>query len=248
MAPEGGSLVVIPTYNEAQTIRRVVEGVLGSDRTFEILVVDDGSPDGTAEIVQSMGEGRVNLLRRPSKEGLGRAYVAGFRWGLERDYRMFVEMDADLSHDPAMTVALIEAAEDSDLAIGSRYVGGGRVEGWSRARHALSRAGNLYARLILGFGVRDATSGFRCFRREVLAAIDLDSVSSTGYAFQIDMAYRAWLLGFRITEVPITFVERRAGTSKMSGSIALEALSLITSWGLRDLVTGRRFRKGPPAR
>lgn len=238
------ALVVIPTYNEASTIREAVERVLMSEM-LDVLVVDDGSPDGTAEIVASMGSNKsVHLLRRGSKQGLGRAYLAGFEWGLGREYGRVLEMDADLSHDPAVAARLVAATEESDLAIGSRYVPGGRVEGWSRGRHGLSRAGNLYARVLLGLPIRDSTSGFRCYRREVLDAIDLSTVTSEGYAFQIDMAYRAYRLGFRLREVPIAFVERRTGSSKMSTKITLEALALVTRWGLRDLISGRRFR--PP--
>lgn len=240
---EAVALVVIPTYNEAATIEGVVAGVLNSAVPLDVLVVDDGSPDGTGDIVAGMGEGkRLHLLRRQHKQGLGRAYLAGFAWGLARGYPRLVEMDGDGSHDPAAVDLLVAATEDCDLAVGSRYVEGGRVEAWSRGRRLLSRAGNLYARILLGLPVRDSTSGFRCYRREVLEAVDLGRVTSEGYAFQIDMAYRAWRLGFRVREVPIAFVERTAGTSKLSRAVVAEAIFAVAGWGVRDLLLGRRFR------
>lgn len=240
---EPAGLVIIPTYNEAATIRSAVEGILDSTQ-LDVLVVDDGSPDGTAALVEEMHErARLHLLVRDTKQGLGRAYIAGFKWGLDRSYERFVEMDADLSHDPPVAGSLVAETSRCHLAIGSRYIEGGRVEGWSRRRHVLSRAGNLYVRTLLGLPVRDSTSGFRCFRREVLEAIDLDKVRSEGYAFQVEMAYRAWRLGFRIREVPIVFTERNEGASKMSGRIVAEALASVAQWGLRDLVRGLRFKR-----
>lgn len=242
MPTEPKSLVVIPTYNEAPTIRVAVEGVLES-ASFDVLVVDDGSPDGTPDIVERMNRpGRMHLLRRASKQGLGRAYIAGFEWGLERGYERFVEMDGDLSHDPAKAAGLVAATNDADLVIGSRYVEGGQIEGWSRSREALSKAGNHYARALLGFSMRDSTSGFRCYRREVLEAIGLEDVLSEGYAFQIEMTYRTWRLGFNIKEIPILFVERRAGSSKMSSSVIVEAVLSVARWGLKDILSTRRFR------
>lgn len=239
------SLVVVPTYNEADNIEAILEAVLASFAECDVLVVDDGSPDGTAAIAARVASqtDRVELMERSSKMGLGRAYVAGFQLGIQKGYERFVEMDADFSHDPTDIPRLIAAGSTCDLVIGSRYVEGGGVEGWSNSRHLLSRSGNVYAQLLLGFGIRDSTSGFRCYRREVLEKIDLREVQSDGYAFQIDMAYRAWTLGFALCEVPITFRERSMGTSKMSRSIILEAITSVTKWGLRDLLTGRRFSK-----
>jgi dolichol-phosphate mannosyltransferase len=237
-----GVLVVIPTFNESASISTVIGRALASSVELNVLVVDDNSPDGTSDVVRQRfeSESRVNVLDRSSKKGLGRAYVAGFQWGIEKGYDRFVEMDGDLSHDPAAIPILVSATDDADLAIGSRYVDGGEIKGWSRGRELLSRAGNLYARAALGFGVRDSTSGFRCYRRELLEEIGLDRVKTDGYGFQIDMAYRAWKLGFRLKEVPITFIERATGVSKMSRAIVLEAVVLVAAWGVRDLVLFKR--------
>lgn len=236
------ALVVVPTYNEAENIEAILKAVATYVPEGSILVVDDGSPDGTAELVEKAGDANphVHLLRGEGKRGLGLAYIAGFTWGIERGYDLFVEMDADFSHDPGAIPDLLAAAAEADVVVGSRYVPGGGVVGWSRGRHLLSRAGNVYARLILGFGVKDATGGFRCYRREVLEAVDLPGVRSNGYAFQIDMTYRAWRKGFRIVEVPITFRERELGVSKMSRSIVSEALLAVARWGLADLRRGRK--------
>ena len=238
----GEALVVIPTYNEAENIEAILQAVRASVPEASILVVDDGSPDGTAEFVEKMAaaDPHVHLLRGEGKQGLGTAYVKGFRWGIDHGFDLFVEMDADFSHDPAALPALLATAATSDVAIGSRYIKGGGVEGWSQRRHLLSRSGNIYAGIALGFGVRDSTSGFRCYRRSVLEAIGLGDVRSNGYGFQIDMTYRAWKLGFRITEVPITFRERSLGASKMSGSIVTEAMVAVGRWAIRDLVRGQR--------
>ncbi|MEA2503794.1 MAG: dolichol-phosphate mannosyltransferase [Actinomycetota bacterium] len=238
----GSALVVIPTYNEADNIEAILKAVTTSVPEASLLVVDDGSPDGTGELVEKAVEAdpRIHLLRGEGKRGLGQAYIAGFKWGLENGYGLFVEMDADFSHDPAAIPDLLRAAAEVDVVVGSRYIPGGGVVGWSKRRHLLSRAGNVYARLALGFAVKDATGGFRCYRREVLEAVDLAGVRSNGYAFQIDMTYRAWRNGFRIAEVPITFRERELGTSKMSGSIVREALLAVGQWGLGDLLRGRR--------
>jgi dolichol-phosphate mannosyltransferase len=240
-------LVVIPTYNESRTIAMVIDRTLATVPEAHLLIVDDGSPDGTGTIVEDrrLGDDRIDVLHRPRKLGLGRAYIAGFTWGLDRDFSLFVEMDADLSHDPGVIPQFISAMEVGDLAIGSRYVPGGGVVGWSPARLRLSKAGNLYARAALGFGIRDSTSGFRCFRRQVLEEIGLDNVKADGYAFQIDMAYRAWKLGFRIKEIPITFAERAAGSSKMSRTIVAEAIALVTGWGLRDMFRRKRRHSAP---
>lgn len=241
----GMNLVVVPTYNEADNIEAIVQAVMSSGVHCDLLIVDDGSPDGTGEVVRGLtsGNSRVHLMQRTSKAGLGRAYLAGFEWGMERGYARFVEMDADFSHDPADIPRLISATDHCDLVIGSRYVSGGGVVGWSKSRHLLSRSGNLYAQALLGLGVRDSTSGFRCYRKEVLEKIGLRQVGSDGYAFQIDMAYRAHRLDFIVCEIPITFRERSLGASKMSQAIVIEGITSVTRWGLRDLFTGRRFSK-----
>lgn len=242
------ALVVIPTYNESENIEAILAAVGAAVPEASVLVVDDGSPDGTGDLVARAGTANphIHLLRRTGKQGLGRAYVAGFAWGLDAGYEYFIEMDADFSHDPNALASLLAAAGSFDVAVGSRYVRGGGVEGWSKGRHALSLGGNIYARLVLGFKVRDATSGFRCYRRRVLEGIALDTVRSNGYGFQVDMTYRAWQRGFRIIEVPITFREREAGVSKMSRAIVAEALVAVARWGLRDLVRGKRHPVPPP--
>ena len=247
MTDREAALVVIPTYNEAENIEAILDAVAEAVPAASVLVVDDGSPDGTGELVEKIAAGndRVHLLSGEGKQGLGHAYVTGFGWGLERGYEVFVEMDADFSHDPKALPGLLEAINDCDVSVGSRYIRGGGVEGWSKGRHLLSQAGNVYARVALGFGVRDSTSGFRCYRRAVLESVGLEQVRSNGYAFQIDMTYRAWKLGFRVREVPITFRERSLGASKMSRAIVSEALIAVGRWGLRDLVHRRR---GPDAR
>lgn len=234
--------MVVPTYKETETIAEVVRRLFeaaGDD--VELLVVDDGSPDGTADLVEELAAGphEIHLIRRAGKLGLGSAYVTGFRWGLERGYRAFVEMDADLSHDPADVPRLLKALDGADLAIGSRYVPGGGVSNWGRFRRVLSGAGNLYARAWLGFGVRDSTSGFRAYRRAAIARHDLSTVRSEGYAFQIEMTLRVHQAGGRIVEVPITFVEREAGASKMSRRIVLEALASVTRWGVKRVRGGK---------
>jgi dolichol-phosphate mannosyltransferase len=237
-----GALVLVPTNNEAENIEAILKAVTAAVPDASVLIIDDGSPDGTAGIVERVASGdpRVHLLTGSGKAGLGAAYVRGFTWGLAAGYERFIEMDADFSHDPGTIPDLLQASETHDVVVGSRYVPGGGVEGWSRSRHLLSMGGNIYAGLALGFRVKDSTSGFRCYRRGVLQTIELAAVRSNGYAFQIDMTYRAWRLGFRICEVPITFRERSLGASKMSGSIVREALVAVGSWGLRDLAHRRR--------
>jgi dolichol-phosphate mannosyltransferase len=223
----GPPWLVLPTYNEAANIEAIVEAVLEKlPQPGHVLVVDDNSPDGTGDIAARLADvdDRVELLRRPRKEGLGPAYVAGFRCALAGGAGLVVEMDADFSHDPAYLPRLLEAVEKADVVIGSRYVAGGGVEDWSVLRQAISRGGSAYARLALGLDVRDLTGGFKCFRREVLEAIDLDSVTARGYAFQVELTYRAIQLGFRVVEVPIVFRDRRAGSSKMGGAIVAEAI------------------------
>jgi len=237
------TLVVIPTYNEAQTVLEVVDRVLAVDRRVDVLVVDDGSPDGTARLVAGRAEGepRLQLLQRGGKQGLGAAYRAGFAWGLARGYAALVEMDADLSHPPERLPALLDGLAEADLVIGSRYVAGGRTENWSRLRAAISRGGNAYVRLALGVPIRDSTAGYRAYRREVLEALPVAAVVSNGYCFQVEMAHRTWQEGFRVVEVPITFTERVAGTSKMSRQIVAEALWRVTLWAL----SGGRRRARP---
>jgi dolichol-phosphate mannosyltransferase len=222
----GPAWLVLPTYNEADNLESLVEAALANlPADARVLVVDDSSPDGTGEIADRLaaGEERIEVLHRPLKEGLGPAYLAGFRRALDGGAGFVLEMDSDFSHDPADLPRLLAAAETADLAIGSRYVAGGEVENWTPVRKAISRGGSTYARLILGLPVRDLTGGFKCFRREVLETIPLGEIGSRGYAFQVEMTYRAAEAGFKIAEVPICFRERRAGTSKMSGRIVAEA-------------------------
>ncbi|MGZ4143020.1 MAG: polyprenol monophosphomannose synthase [Actinomycetota bacterium] len=228
-------LVVLPTYNEAGTVQEVIDRILASTPEVDVLVADDNSPDGTGAIADAITarEPRVRVLHRPGKAGLGPAYVAGFRDGLARDYEALIEMDADLSHDPADVPRLIAAAQTADLVLGSRYAPGGGTRNWSKGRERLSRAGNTYARALLRIPVKDVTAGFRCYRREVLEALPLDQISSEGYGFQIEMAWRAWLMGFRVVEIPIVFTERREGVSKMSRAIVAEALRKVAVWGAK---------------
>jgi dolichol-phosphate mannosyltransferase len=225
--------VVIPTYNERENIGRLLPLVLAQPR-LRVLVVDDGSPDGTGALVAELAreEPRLGLLSRPGKQGLGTAYIAGFRRALAEGAEFIFEMDADFSHDPAYLPALLAATETSfDLTLGSRYVRGGGTTDWGVVRQFISRGGNLYAGLILGLPVADATGGFRCYRRRVLETIDLSAVRSNGYAFQIEMAYRTLKAGFRVGEVPIIFPDRRVGKSKMSRRIVVEAL--VNVWRMR---------------
>ena len=228
------ALVIVPTYNERENIRRLVDTVLRQDGRLEVLVVDDGSPDGTGQIVAEIerAEPRVHLLERERKMGLGTAYIAGFRWALENDYDFVLEMDADFSHDPAHLPQFLRAIQDADLVLGSRYQQGRvTVVNWPIGRLILSYTANLYARAVTGLPVWDATGGFKCFRREVLQSIDFSHVRSNGYAFQIEMSFRAWKRRFRIVEIPIVFVDRTEGTSKMSKSIVREAIWMV--WRLR---------------
>lgn len=236
------ALVIIPTYNERENIRRLVPEVLRQDERFDILIIDDASPDGTGEEAEAIAaeEPRVHVLHRAGKLGLGTAYIEGFRWGLARDYEYFFEMDADFSHDPAHLPAFMKAIEDADVVVGSRYLGGRvTVINWPIGRLLLSYFANVYARIATGVPVMDATSGFKCFRREVLEAIDLNRVRSEGYAFQIEMTMRAWKRGFRIKEIPIVFADRDVGVSKMSKRIIWEAVWRV--WHLRLLDLFRRL-------
>ena len=231
-------LVIIPTYNEAVTLPGVVRGLLdtagGSDHDIEVLVVDDASPDGTGDLADELAatHAGVHVLHRPVKDGLGPAYRAGFAWAMQRGFEVCCEMDADESHDPAELPRLLWALGGADLVIGSRYVPGGGVRHWPWYRLALSQGGNRYAKTMTGLPVADATSGYRAFRVEVLQALNPATVHSDGYSFQVEMALRTWRLGFRIVEVPITFVERTAGASKINRAIVFEALWRIMRWGL----------------
>jgi dolichol-phosphate mannosyltransferase len=237
------ALVIVPTYNESGSIREVTRRLFDATRDrADLLIVDDGSPDGTATIVKELqtSDDRIHLLERSGKLGLGTAYVTGFKWALERGYDAVVEMDADLSHDPADVPRLLDALETADAVIGSRYVPGGGVGNWGRTRRALSGAGNLYARAWLGYGVKDSTSGFRAYRTETLRKLDLDGVASQGYSFQVELTRRFHKAGATITEVPITFVERATGKSKMSRRIVAEALVAVTRWGIADRLRRRR--------
>jgi len=219
--------LVLPTYNEAENIEPLVAAVRDKlPASARVLIVDDNSPDGTGRIADRLAaeHGNVEVLHRPRKEGLGPAYIAGFRQALAGGADLVLEMDSDFSHDPAYLPRLLEASERADLVLGSRYVPGGGVGDWGALRRAISRGGSAYARLVLGVGVRDLTGGFKCFRREVLEALDLDSIDARGYAFQVEMTYRALRAGFRVVEVPIVFRDRRAGTSKMDRRIVAEAV------------------------
>ncbi|MGE0309148.1 MAG: polyprenol monophosphomannose synthase [Acidimicrobiia bacterium] len=245
VSPAVPALVVLPTYNEVENIAEVLTKVRAAVPDARILVVDDGSPDGTADLAEHLGVelGNIEVLRRSGKQGLGSAYRAGFRWGLDHGLEILVEMDSDLSHDPAALPSLLAAVEGgADLAIGSRYVPGGSIPDWAWHRRKLSRWGNRYAGAVLGMKVRDATAGYRAYRAGCLRNIDLDTVKADGYGFQIEMAYRVSRAGGVIVEVPIAFVDRVRGTSKMSGRIVVEALRLVTLWGVRDRLLHRSRR------
>jgi dolichol-phosphate mannosyltransferase len=226
---------VIPTYDERENLELIVGRVRVATPDVDILVADDNSPDGTGDIADGIaaGDGQVHVLHRAGKEGLGAAYLAGFAWALERGYDVIVEMDADGSHQPEQLPRLLEALGRADVVLGSRWVPGGRVENWPASRMFLSRGGNTYTRLALGIPLRDATGGYRAFRRTALETLDLAGVASQGYCFQVDLAWRAVQRGLRVVEVPITFVERVRGNSKMSGSIVRESLTRVTRWGIR---------------
>ncbi len=227
-------LVIVPTYNERDNLPAIVAAVHEHLPEADLLVVDDNSPDGTGALADELAarDGKVHVLHRAGKQGLGTAYVAGFKWALARDYQFLFEMDCDFSHDPKyLPIMLARARAGADLVLGSRYVDGGGTVNWGPMRKIISRGGSLYARTILGIALRDVTGGFKCFRRATIEALDLDSVSAQGYGFQIEMNYRAIKQGFRVEEVPIIFVDRRVGQSKMSKKIFLEALTLV--WKLR---------------
>ena len=235
-------LVVLPTFNEAENIVEVLERLRAAVPDAVVMVVDDASPDGTAEIVESVADrlGAVEVMRRPAKSGLGSAYRDGFREGLQRGFDVLVEMDSDLSHDPAALPSLLGAVEDgAALALGSRYVPGGSIPAWSWHRRALSRWGNRYAAAMLGFGLADATSGYRAYTADAMAKIDFHTVRADGYGFQIEMAYRVHSTGGTVVEVPITFTDRVRGESKMSSRIIIEALILVTWWGVKARLRSR---------
>ncbi|WP_414694489.1 polyprenol monophosphomannose synthase [Pedococcus sp.] len=234
-APIDRVLVCIPTYNERENLPLVVGRIRASVPTADILVLDDNSPDGTGQVADDLaaGDGQIHVLHRPGKQGLGLAYLAGFQWGLDEGYDAIVEMDADGSHQPEQLHRLLEALEDADAVIGSRWVRGGSVVNWPLHRKALSVGGNIYTRALLGMPVHDATAGYRAYRSSTLHTIGLRDVASEGYCFQVDLTRRAVARGLRVREVPITFVEREIGDSKMSGSIMRESLQRITVWGLQ---------------
>jgi len=235
------SLVIIPTYNESHNIGKLIEKTLSLEKKIDILIVDDGSPDGTADIVKSLIEkhpGRIHIIERESKSGLGTAYVTGFKFALSKGYQNICEMDADFSHNPEDLPRLIEPVEagETDLAIGSRYSDGISIVNWPLSRLILSFAANVYARTITGLPVKDTTAGFKCIHRKVLESIDLDRISSNGYAFQIEIHFRAWVAGFRLNEVSIIFKEREEGVSKMSKSIVREAIWRVWALKIRSII------------
>jgi dolichol-phosphate mannosyltransferase len=231
-------LVCVPTYNERDNLPQIVPAILLQDPRLEVLVIDDSSPDGTGELADRMAceEPRLHVLHRSAKEGLGRAYLAGFQWALEHAYAYVLEMDADFSHDPKFLPAFMDAIQDADLVIGSRYSQGVNVINWPIARLLLSLGANQYAKFVTGLRVDDLTGGFKCFRWAVLEAIDFSRVRSNGYAFQIEMSFRAWKKGFRIKEIPIVFTDRVEGQSKMSKKIVREAIWMVWSLRLRSML------------
>ena len=239
----GRIVVIIPTFNECESLAAIVARVRTSVPEADILVIDDNSPDGTGDIADGLaaGDSKLHVMHRLGKEGLGAAYLAGFSWALQNDYAVVVEMDADGSHQPEQLPRLLTALRGADLVLGSRWIAGGGTENWSKSREILSRGGNFYTRTMLGVPLRDATGGYRAFRAETLRKLDLHNVASQGYCFQVDLAWRAVQRGLIVSEVPITFVERAAGTSKMSQRIVVEALWRVTVWGFDDRVT--RFRR-----
>jgi dolichol-phosphate mannosyltransferase len=247
----GRVLVIIPTYNEAENIRLIIERVRRAVPSVDVLIADDNSPDGTGAIADELAaDDHVHVLHRPGKAGLGAAYVAGFGWAREKAYDVVVEMDADGSHAPEELPSLLDTLRDTDAVLGTRYVPGGSVHNWPLHRLALSRGGNIYIRMALGMPFKDATGGYRAYKMAVLDAIDVETIASQGYSFQVELAWRAYKHGFRIAEVPITFTERERGNSKMSGNIFKEQLLRVTVWGLqtrRDALLrrlGRSSRAG----
>ena len=240
-------LVVIPTYNERDNLALIAGRLHAAVPAADLLVVDDGSPDGTGQVADGLASAdeRVHVLHRAAKAGLGAAYLAGFTWAADRGYDVVVEMDADGSHAPEQLPLLLAALQDADLALGSRWVPGGEVVNWPRSRELLSRGGNRYTRWMLGLPLADATGGFRAYRRPVLDELLRHPIASQGYCFQVDLAWQTWQAGYRIVEVPITFVERERGESKMSRAIVAEALVRVTVWGLRSRLSRRSSRAVP---
>nr|WP_202453943.1 polyprenol monophosphomannose synthase [Streptomyces sp. SID4913] len=240
-------MVIIPTYNEAENIKPIVSRVRAAVPEADILVADDNSPDGTGKLADELAaaDGQVHVLHRKGKEGLGAAYLAGFRWGMEHEYGVLVEMDADGSHQPEELPRLLTALKGADLVLGSRWVPGGRVVNWPKSREIISRGGSTYSRLMLGLRTRDVTGGYRAFRTGTLKGIGLDEVASQGYCFQVDLARRAVEAGFHVVEVPITFVDREVGDSKMSRDILVEALWRVTAWGVTSRTNRALGRRTP---
>lgn len=230
----GQILIIIPTYNEVENIEQIVTRIRGSVPAAHVLIADDNSPDGTGKLADELAQAdeSVQVLHRRGKEGLGAAYLAGFGWGLDRDYGVLIEMDADGSHRPEHLPAILEALETADLVKGSRYVPGGKVVNWPKSRELISRVGSLWTRLMLGIGMKDATGGFNAFRAATLRGIGLDDIASAGYCFQVDLLWRTLKAGYTVKEVPITFIEREYGDSKMSSQIVIEALIRTTLWGI----------------
>lgn len=237
MATSKRALIIFPTYNERENIEKIVHAVLPLDARIHVLIVDDNSPDGTGDLADKLARQQSNVfvLHREKKEGLGRAYIAGFKWAIQEGFDYIFEMDADFSHGPEYIRDFLREIQNHDLVIGSRYISGVNVINWPMSRLLLSYFANVYTRWITGLPLRDATGGFKCFRREVLEAIDLDDVKSTGYSFQIEMSMRSWKKGFRIKEIPIIFVDRIAGSSKMSRKIVREAIWMVWLLRLRSM-------------
>jgi dolichol-phosphate mannosyltransferase len=240
------TLVIIPTYNESENLERIIGRVRAAQPDVHVLVADDNSPDGTGRVADTLAaaDDHVHVMHRLGKEGLGAAYLAGFEWGLEHGYAVLVEMDADGSHQPEELYRLLDALQDADMVKGSRYIKGGSVVNWPKSREYLSRGGSLWTRLMLGLPLKDTTGGYNAFRADTLRGIGLDNISSAGYCFQVDLTWRALKAGFRVVEVPITFVEREYGDSKMSQSIVIEALIRTTLWGVGHRTGQLRRRLG----
>jgi len=251
--PAASALIVIPTYNERSNVTRLATQLLEQYPQVELLFIDDNSPDGTGQLLDELAqrEARIHVLHRPGKQGLGTAYILGFKWALQRDYAYIFEMDADFSHDPKYIATFLNAVQDADLVLGSRYTQGVSVINWPLSRLLLSKFATLYVRLVTGMPASDATGGFKCFRREVLATLDLDSIRSNGYSFQIELTYYAWMAGFRIREIPIIFYDRVDGISKMNRKIVREAVWVVWRLWFTHLLrrkprTGRFFQPAAP--